>query len=562
MLVLASPINDVNLHAWNLNRVTQIMILEAGIQMELCSSCMGHRKNTITFLMSPRVKNDCKTFLLKEMCIPDNPEQFTTNSPIYYTIPHRCANAPPIPPPRPPMYTPRSFFAEPPEPPLYYNEAELAVLSSHEKRPFQPSHHRRRRPPPPPPPTTTLFHSHSSPPPTYPPPSYPPPSYPPPPPPPLPPPLMEDDFIMQAPPISEPQKLHRSDTSVPVEATSVTGQRKNCPPLPPRTCTRPNCEKNTPAMSSPQSYLECHTTFSTTSTEEYDLSFFTTPYQVSHRIYISESGQVKHEPEVYGSGGGEVHIRKRSHGPPIPPRRMTKPTPPRSKQTTPRFLSSSNLPPLPPKSQVSQEKSRSWSSITSTESCERSSKCTAAPVKEDIDDQQLSAPPLPPKQSALAQADMAESTPLSSSTGEVFHDISMTFHYPAAAQPAPPKPRSSRSLTANKTQVRQIQSASQLGTKESNGSLVSTIISIKPPVPLPRRQTLTKVDQDVEYGGSHSADSSPVMTRRAQRSLSSGSLDSEEYKRITVLCKVNDCYHITGTSSASRHEYKNIVKND
>ena len=90
VLVIASPINDVNFHAWNLNRVICFIVLEAGIQMELCRECMGHRKNTVTFLLSPEFLGDCMNFLLKEIRIADEPVHVIPNGPLVYKVPHDC----------------------------------------------------------------------------------------------------------------------------------------------------------------------------------------------------------------------------------------------------------------------------------------------------------------------------------------------------------------------------------------------------------------------------------------------------------------------------------------
>ncbi len=91
VLVVASPINDVNLHAWNLSRVKRFLIVEAGIQMELCGDCMGHRKKTVTFLISPNFVQDCTEFLVKEARMSSEPKQMSSDGPIYYSLPHNCS---------------------------------------------------------------------------------------------------------------------------------------------------------------------------------------------------------------------------------------------------------------------------------------------------------------------------------------------------------------------------------------------------------------------------------------------------------------------------------------
>lgn len=499
VLVLASPINDVNLYAWNLNRVTLFMVTEAGIQMELCSVCMGHRRNIVTFLMPPRIKKDCMSFLLKEMLIPDNPERLTESGPIYYySVPHRCGNVPPVPPPRPPMYTPRGSLIQPSEP-FYYNEAEIAVLSNMHKQtpPRTPLHPKAPPPPPPPPPSPPPSHSLT-----------PPPSHSPPPPPPHTPPL---------PPAYQ-------------DIESSTPARKKPPPLPPRTVSRgANYTKNASALVQPYLHWTSHTTcefsrlpsFSSSHTDETDdKSFVTTPYQISHRIYITDSGQVKYEPQVLGSGGGEVRRRKKHKPPPLPPREVIKLAPPRSQQVR-TDVSSTQRPGPPAASFRSPKQHRSAS--TKVRSLSESEKMTSEyPYHyarnystEEGEKTSFSAPPpIPPKERSQSSDDSNWTNclpPFSPSPS------------PSQQQVPQPKPRSR--TVCSTISVRHNQSSPQLTRKAS----------VKPPVPLPRKKTITKKDSK-----SHSVNTSPVAQRRMQRSLSSGSVSSDEYMRINVCYKIND----------------------
>ena len=112
VLVLASPINDVNIHAWNLNRVTKFMVVEAGIQMELCSVCMGTRKSIITFLISPEFKHDCMRFLLKEVHMNDEPHMLSSDGPMVYRVTHSCSSKSPV-SPRPCSFGPTSSLPLP-----------------------------------------------------------------------------------------------------------------------------------------------------------------------------------------------------------------------------------------------------------------------------------------------------------------------------------------------------------------------------------------------------------------------------------------------------------------
>lgn len=518
VLVLASPINDVNLHAWNLNRVTRFMVLEAGIQMELCSACMGHRRNIITFLVSPRIKNACMTFLLKEMRIPDQPEQFTENGPIYYKVTHYCKASPPAPPPRPPIYTPRSSTSPSPELPIYYNEAEKVVL---EDAPYSAV-----------PPTQFLTHSYP-----------------------------------QSNPLPELQAQHAWDVhdfGEVFETQSVAEQTSILPPpLPPRTLARPNYEKNTPASLHAQPYLECHTTVSQRQTpirsEEIDQSFFTTPYQISHRIYITDSGQVKREPHIFGSGGGVVRRRNK---PPVPPRQIVRLTPPRAGQTmsaTQGDPPASHPPVLPAKKRRPEVRTRrSWSesrvygSGGSQHYFRRSSglntleedknTCSTQPVSSDYPPP----PPLPPKPHTQAQAHDNENgcLPHPLSPPQELCDISMVtqltvLHPPPIPPKSLPQPKP-RSRTLMPRKVTHLDAARQVLSAPPESAKPSTAQPRKPPVPLPRKKVSAQGEPATEYRGSHSANSSPVLQRRQQqilmeRSLSSGSLGSDDYKSVTCV---------------------------
>ena len=95
VLVLASPVTDVNLHAWNLSRVKRFIVMDIGIQMELCSNCSGcHQKKIVLFLLPSDLIEDCMNFLLHEMQATDvQPQPSEPNDPIIYVIPHQCGGA-------------------------------------------------------------------------------------------------------------------------------------------------------------------------------------------------------------------------------------------------------------------------------------------------------------------------------------------------------------------------------------------------------------------------------------------------------------------------------------
>ena len=142
VLVLASPVNDVNIHAWNLNRVKRFIVIDAGIQMELCANCCGtHQKKVILFLLPSDFIEDCMSFLLHEMHATDlQPQPSEQNDPIIYNIPHQCG-----------MIGNRSnslsYVQQQKQAPSYCIDAEAAVLQSHSFRPPTIEDYRQQPPP-------------------------------------------------------------------------------------------------------------------------------------------------------------------------------------------------------------------------------------------------------------------------------------------------------------------------------------------------------------------------------------------------------------------------------
>ena len=116
--MIASPINDINLHAWDMNRVKRFIELDIGFRMELCHSCYRGRNMNITFILEKQFVKDCIDFLCKEAQIIGPPK--VENGLFMYNVDHKCSydkvklraegqedevpketEAPPI-PPRPP----------------------------------------------------------------------------------------------------------------------------------------------------------------------------------------------------------------------------------------------------------------------------------------------------------------------------------------------------------------------------------------------------------------------------------------------------------------------------
>ena len=92
VLVVASPINDINLHAWDINKVKRFIELDIGVRMELCHSCYRGRSMTTTFIMEKQFVKDCIAFLCKEAQINDPP--IVENGLFIYTVAHhKCSTS-------------------------------------------------------------------------------------------------------------------------------------------------------------------------------------------------------------------------------------------------------------------------------------------------------------------------------------------------------------------------------------------------------------------------------------------------------------------------------------
>ena len=86
VLVVASPVNDINLHAWDINKVKRFIELDIGVRMELCHSCYRGRSMTTTFIMEKQFVKDCVAFLCKQAQITDSPA--VENGLFIYNISH------------------------------------------------------------------------------------------------------------------------------------------------------------------------------------------------------------------------------------------------------------------------------------------------------------------------------------------------------------------------------------------------------------------------------------------------------------------------------------------
>jgi len=89
VLVLASPLNDMAIHAWDLNRVQRFFQLDIGVRLEMCSSCLrGGQERSITFVMDQRFIGSCVKFLCREARIALNP--INQNGFKVYNFSHIC----------------------------------------------------------------------------------------------------------------------------------------------------------------------------------------------------------------------------------------------------------------------------------------------------------------------------------------------------------------------------------------------------------------------------------------------------------------------------------------
>ena len=259
VLVLASPVNDVNLYAWSLDRVKRFMTIEAGIQMELCSSCMGkHHKKVITFLLSPDFREDCMSFLLRELRIIDEPQQFMEHGPFVYNVPHRCGS----PTSQNSRIYANTYPGAPGVPPPYCNDAELAVFQDQKMGKDTVTLHPRAYSNV----STRTNYSMQS----------------------------EGSVSINTPPLP-PRDIAR--TNYEHHQSFVNTQ--------------------------PQPYLKWKTKVRKTRNNDDDHAQFETPYHISHRIYIADNGSIRKESQVFGSGSGEFRKRRHVYPPTVPPRNIT-----------------------------------------------------------------------------------------------------------------------------------------------------------------------------------------------------------------------------------------------
>ena len=268
VIVLASPINDINIHAWDLNHVKQFVQLDIGIHMEFCSSCMVVRNQSITLIIDKRFQKECLQFLCHESHISDVPVQ--ENEIWFFPVNHRCVR-------------PESSYLNPfPLPPSYEDSQIYSLVTecetSREGRGEGGSA------------GGTTGGGGSG--------------------------------------ISDESQQHGLSSDKQSQTLKVTSQDEqtftfsssNCDSdlsgdgiVPPRNITRRNFESAIQAIANPYTNYQPHL-FQQRS------SSFDSPYQISSRIIITDTGKVQYERNILGSrpqGHGGFHFKRQV---PLPPR--------------------------------------------------------------------------------------------------------------------------------------------------------------------------------------------------------------------------------------------------
>lgn len=288
ILVLASPVNDINMFAWDLNRVLCFVESDVGIRMQLCRTCMGPQDTTITFMLSKQFIRPCLAFLCREAHITEPP--VSEHGAFVYNLNHVCGFTPPpaVPAPPPPQDLPAPSAKSP-----TLREATIATKDPAVPPGFGPRSSGipspLSKPPPPPPqpssaPVGGSRHHHDRPAPL------------------LPLSLAEDSGTGGS---SSYFYFSPKDS----DAIGFFG-----PEVPPRTIPRKGYECALPAVAQP--YSNC-ANWAWLSQQMY----FEGPYQISSRVIITDTGTVVHEPNVLGNksiAGGHAFGRPNM---PLPPRR-------------------------------------------------------------------------------------------------------------------------------------------------------------------------------------------------------------------------------------------------
>ena len=253
ILVLASPINDINMNAWDLNRVKHFMRLDIGIQMELCASCITSQlqSTSITFILDKKFHDECINFLCREAHISNEPIRQTGL--MVYPVNHRCR---------------RDFsqFGDGSSHLPTYSESELRrreLRGGLLQPPAMDGGGRMDSLSPRLPPRNIYTHTDINP----------------------------RNIVRNTPQFTDSTNENNSSENdyTPIDDVPVSPD-----PVPPRTITRKNHETGIPAMAHPYINFQPHL-FQQRS------SSFDAPYQISSRIIITNSGEVQYERNVLGN---------------------------------------------------------------------------------------------------------------------------------------------------------------------------------------------------------------------------------------------------------------------
>lgn len=271
ILVLASPVNDINMFAWDLNRVLCFVESDIGIRMQLCRTCMGSQETTITFMLSKQFIRPCLTFLCREARVSSSP--VSEHGAFVYYLNHVCGVSPPPAAPAPPPPVKDGPTPMPtPSPP-----ADPRNVGSSGIPPIQQ--------PPPPVPTSRLRQNRNRPDP--------------------PPPLS----------LNEDSGTGGSSSYFYFSPKSSDDLGFFAPSVPPRTIPRKGYDCSLPAVAQP--YLNS----SDWAWLPQSSMYFEGPYQISSRVIITDTGTVVHEPNVLGSkaAGNALPFGRQAS---LPPRRQ------------------------------------------------------------------------------------------------------------------------------------------------------------------------------------------------------------------------------------------------
>ena len=339
VLVVASPINDINLYAWDINKVKRFIELDIGIRMELCHSCYRGRSMTTTFILEKQFVKECIAFLCKQAQITNPP--IVENGLFIYTIAHHKCSTSSVqdgdtstekdeaskedePPPVPPRL-PRKSSEVSNSKSMEKSNSAVHVCINNSNDMTKTDDNRRSRCF-----TTTsvdvTFNTEPT-------------SQPKPVKPVIPIPEYWDDYTGSDSCTGETgmESLFMTDGSLTKTTPEPSRDTKSNPSvLPPRTIPRKDHESSIPAAKQPYYNFQPHLF------NHRDNKCFDAPYQISSRIIIKDSGEVQFERNIMGNQPhkrhGGFHFKQQI---PIPPRGLRADTDLRGKVTVGRSRGSS-----------------------------------------------------------------------------------------------------------------------------------------------------------------------------------------------------------------------------